>query len=206
MTMPGTNGSSKTQQNVCAGASLVTLLAVQIIIGWEWLASGITKVASGTFVSGLAGDLHEKSRDAAGWYRSFLDSSIIPNAHTFGVLIEVGEIAVGLTFILGGILWLTRWSKLSDRLRVSLLGAIMAAALGATFMAINFHLASGGNHPWLIPKDGFDETIDVDSVLAMIQVSFVVFCGYLIAKIHRQHQAAAPPAKTPQHGALPAAS
>lgn len=204
--MSSTNGSSTTQQNVRAGAALVTLLAVQIIIGWEWLASGITKVASGTFVSGLAGELHDKSRDAAGWYRSFLDSSIIPNAHTFGVLIEVGEIAVGLTFILGGIVWLTRWSKLSDRLRVSLLGAVMAAALAGTFMAINFHLANGGNHPWLIPKDGFDETIDVDSVLAMIQVSFMVFCGYLIAKIHRQHRAAAPHAKAPQHGAFPAAS
>ena len=205
--MSNTDGSSKTQQNVCAGAALVTLLAVQIMIGWEWLASGITKVASGTFVSGLAGDLHEKSRDAAGWYRSFLDSSIIPNAHTFGVLIEVGEIAVGLTFIVGGIVWLARWAKLSDRLRVSLLGAIIAAALAGTFMAINFHIANGGNHPWLIPRDGFDETIDVDSVLAMIQFSFVVFCGYLIAKIRRQHQAAAaPPAKTPPHGALPAAS
>lgn len=205
--MPNRNGSSKTQQNVCSGAALVTLLAVQIIIGWEWLASGITKVASGTFVSGLAGELHDKSRETAGWYRSFLDSSIIPNAHTFGVLIEIGEIAVGLTFILGAVIWLTRWARLSDRLRVSLLGAIMAAALAATFMAINFHLANGGNHPWLIPKDGFDETIDVDSVLAMIQLSFTVFCGYLIAKIrHQHHAAAAPAAKTPPHGALPAAS
>lgn len=205
--MPDANGSSRTQQNVCAGAALVTLLAVQIIIGWEWLASGITKVASGTFVSGLAADLHEKSRDAAGWYRSFLDSSIIPNAHTFGVLIEIGEIAVGLTFILGGIVWLARWSRLSDRLRVSLLGAIIAAALAGTFMAINFHLASGGNHPWLIPKDGFDETVDVDSVLAMIQISFIAFCGYLIAKIHRRHEAASPRAKNPtHHGTLPAPS
>lgn len=201
-----TNSSSQRQGNVCAGAALVTLLAVQIIIGWEWLASGITKVASGTFASGLAGDLHEKSRDAAGWYRSFLDSSIIPNAHTFGVLIEVGEIAVGLTFILGGIVWLTRWSRLSDRLRVSLLGAIIAAALAATFMAINFHLASGGNHPWLIPKDGFDETVDIDSVLAMIQIGFIVFCGYLIAKIRRQRQAGERRATTPEHGALSAAS
>ncbi len=200
-----TNGSSQRQGNICAGAALVTLLAVQIIIGWEWLASGITKVASGTFASGLASDLHEKSRDAAGWYRSFLDGSIIPNAHTFGVLIEVGEITIGLVFILGGVLWLARWSQLSDRLRVSLLGAIMAAALAATFMAVNFHLASGGNHPWLIPKDGFDETVDVDSVLAMIQIGFMVFCGYLLTKIRREHKAAAPRADAP-HGALPAAS
>lgn len=57
-------------RNVGAGPALVTLLAIQIIIGWEWLASGITKIASGTFVSGLAADLNENSQDASHWYRS----------------------------------------------------------------------------------------------------------------------------------------
>ncbi|HKZ13558.1 MAG TPA: hypothetical protein VJL81_06915 [Solirubrobacterales bacterium] len=45
--------------------ALVALLAVQIIIGYEWLTSGITKVTSGDFVSGLAADLTEESRDSA---------------------------------------------------------------------------------------------------------------------------------------------
>jgi hypothetical protein len=40
--------STENSKTVCAGAALVTLLAVQIIIGYEWLVSGITKVTSGT--------------------------------------------------------------------------------------------------------------------------------------------------------------
>ncbi len=47
-------------------------------------------------------------------------------------------------------------------------------------MAINFHLASGASHPWLIPKSGFDETVDLDSLLPMIQLVLVAFAGRLL--------------------------
>jgi thiosulfate dehydrogenase [quinone] large subunit len=139
--------SSRRETNICAGPALVALLAVQIIVGYEWLASGITKVASGTFVSGMADALKDKSKSAPHWYKSFLDGTVIPNARMFAVLIEVGELIVGVAFIVAAIVWLARWSRPSDRLRMSILVATMLAALGATFMALNFHLASGGNHP-----------------------------------------------------------
>ncbi len=197
--------SSNSSQNICAGAALVTLLAVQIIIGYEWLASGITKVASGTFASGLAADLKDTSGSAPHFYRSFLNGTIIPNAHAFAVLIEVGEIIVGIGFMAAAIVWLTRWSRLSDRWRTRILATVMLSALGATLMAINFHLANGGNHPWLIPADGFDETIDVDTVLAFIQMAFLFFSGYLLLNIRRQHRASATRADV-HRGALPAAS
>jgi hypothetical protein len=74
-------------------------------------------------------------------------------------------------------------------------------------MAVNFHIANGASHPWLIPKDGFDETIDVDSVLAMIQIGFMLFCGYLLAKIRRQRHTTVTRADTPHpHEAISAAS
>ena len=203
--MPETTRSSNTSQNVCAGAALVTLLAVQIIIGYEWLASGITKVASGTFVSGLAADLKSNSDSAPGFYKSFLHGTIIPNARAFAVLIEVGEIIVGVGLMVAAIVWLARWSRLSDRWRMAILTTVMLSALGAAMMAINFHLASGGNHPWLIPADGFDETIDVDTVLAFIQMAFLFFSGYLLLKIRRQHQASAIRADA-DHSAIPTAS
>lgn len=43
-----------------------------------------------------------------------------------------------------------------------------------------------GNHPWLIPKDGFDETVDLDAFLVMVQGAFAVFCGYLVLQIRRR--------------------
>lgn len=171
-----------------AGPTLIALLVFQIIIGYEWLISGITKVASGDFVSGLAADLKEQSGDAAHWYKSFLDGTVIPNGELFGVLIEVGEVVVGVGLIVAAAVWLFRWSRLSDRGRVAVLIVTMLSALGAIFMALNFHLASGANHPWLIPKEGFDETIDVDAVLIMLQITLIVFNGYVLSKIRREHR------------------
>jgi thiosulfate dehydrogenase [quinone] large subunit len=193
----------RVSDNVAAPA-LVTLLIVQIIIGYEWLTSGITKVASGTFVSGLAADLKDGADSAPGFYKSLLHSTIIPDARTFAVLIEVGEVLVGVALIAAAIVWLTRWSRLSDAWRASILVTTMFAALGATFMAINFHLANGGNHPWLIPADGFDETIDVDTVLVFMQMAYFAFCGYVLLKIRRERQAASVPAKVPPR-VIPAA-
>jgi thiosulfate dehydrogenase [quinone] large subunit len=58
-----------------------------------------------------------------GWYRHFLESVVLPNSHVFGVLVCVGEVAVGIMLLLG-------------------LGTRLAGLLGA-FMALNFYFASG---------------------------------------------------------------
>lgn len=197
--MPNANAHSPSIAGASdsAGPALVTLLVMQIIIGYEWLSSGITKVASGNFVSGLGADLTEESRDAAHWYRSFLDGTIIPNARAFAVLIEVGEIVVGVALMAAAIVWLARWSRLSDRWRMAILAVTMLAGLGAVLMALNFHLASGANHPWLIPKDGFDETIDVDAVLIMFQLALFAFSGYVLLKIRGRQQLASASSEVP---------
>lgn len=187
--MPANTSTNRRRASVdVAGPSLVALLIIQIIIGYEWLSSGITKVASGDFASGLAADLKEQSGDAAHWYKSFLDGTVIPNGRLFGVLIEVSELAVGVGLIVAALIWLLRWSRLSDRGRIAILIITMLSALGATFMALNFHLASGANHPWLIPKQGFDETIDVDAVLVVLQIALVALSGYLLQKIRRERR------------------
>jgi hypothetical protein len=177
-------------------------LVVQIIMGYEWMVSGITKVASGTFVSGLADNLRTNADSAPGFYRSLIHSTLIPNAGTLAVLIEIGELAVGVMFIAAAIVWLTRWPRLSTTARMALLGTLLAA-LGASFMALNFHLARGGNHPWLIPADGMDETIDVDTVLVLMQTALFAFAGYLLLKIRREQQVVAAPVEV--DGVIPTA-
>lgn len=198
-----TNSSTRSATGSFASPALVTLLVMQIIIGYEWLSSGITKVASGDFPSGLSADLKDSSGDAAHWYRSFLNGTVIPHGHLFGVLIEVGEIVVGLAFILAAIAWLARWPRLSDSWHTTILVVTMLAALGATLLAVNFHLASGANHPWLIPKEGFDETIDVDTVLMMFQIALIAFSGYLLLKMRRERRFSAPPGSDSAPAASP---
>ena len=152
---------------------LLGLLAIQLLIGYEWLMSGFTKVVRGGFPSGLADELTEKSEGAASWYVSFLDSVVIPNGSTFGVLIILGEIAVGAALIIAAGLWAFRWEGLGSGSRTAVLAATAAAALGGIFMNLNFHLANGSAHPWLIPGDGFDEGVDLDSLMPAIQLVLV---------------------------------
>jgi thiosulfate dehydrogenase [quinone] large subunit len=169
--------------------AFLALMAIQIFIGYEWLMSGVTKVVRGGFPSGLAGELTEKSQGAAGWYKSFLDGTVIPHAQLFGVMIEVGEITVGIGLIGAAAVWLVRRETLPEPGRIAVLAVTLAAAVGAIFMNLNFHLANGGTHPWLIPKDGFDEGVDLDSLLPMLQLVLVAFSAKLLVGIRRTRHA-----------------
>lgn len=139
----------RTESNPRAASRLplVGLLLVQLLVGYEWFVSGLTKIVRDDFPGGLAKELTEKSEGAPGWYRSFLDGSIIPNASAFGYLIEIGELVVGLALIAAALVWLTRWERLSDSGRVAVLATTVLASLGAIFMAVHFHLANGAPHP-----------------------------------------------------------
>ena len=153
---------------------LLGLLAIQVLIGYEWFMSGLTKIVRGGFPSGLADELTEKSEGAASWYVNFLDSVVIPNGSTFGVLIILGELAVGAALIIAAALWAFRWEGLGSGGRTAVLAATAASALGGIFMNINFHLANGSAHPWLIPGEGFDEGVDLDSLMPAIQLVLVI--------------------------------
>jgi hypothetical protein len=164
---------------------LVGILLIQIFVGYEWFNSGLTKIVRGGFPSGLAADLHERVKDAPGWYRSFVDGSIIPNGVAFGYLIEIGELLVGTALIAAAIVWLVRWRQLPDVGRLALLAITVLASLAGIFMAINFHLANGGTHPWLIPKSGFDESVDLDSLLPLIQAVFIALSVGMFRALRR---------------------
>lgn len=173
-------------------SSLATqgFIIVMAFIGYEWFMSGLSKLVRGGFASGLADELRDKSKGTVGWYQSFLDGTAIPNARALGILIEVTELAIGIAFIAAAIALLFRWERLSYREELMVWWAIAISAVGGIVMTINFHLANGASHPWLIPKDGFDEGVDMDSLLPLIQLVFLVVSTKLLIRLRREHAAA----------------
>jgi hypothetical protein len=149
---------------------LVGLLAVQVFLGYEWFMSGVAKVLAGDFAGGLASTLSDQTKDLSGPYKSFLDSVVISNGQTFGYLVMAGEIALGVILIGSALLWMTRWSHLSFAGRQLILGLIVLSRVVAIFMNVNFHLAGGANHPWLIAADPNGEGVDLDSLMPVIQM------------------------------------
>lgn len=171
---------------------LVGLLLVQIVLGYEWFASGVTKVVRGGFASGLSDELTEKSAGIGGWYKSFLDQVVIPNGEVFGYLILLGELLVGVGLVVAALVWMLRWERLSMRGRTGVLVVTALAALGGIAMNVSFHLANGSAHPWLIPEDGFDEGVDLDSLMPALQaVLILVSVGVLRALRSEAREAAA---------------
>ena len=175
---------------------LAGLLLVQLVIGYEWLASGLTKLVRGNFPGGLADELRERSEGAAGWYRSFLDGTVIPNAHAFGYLIEIAELATGVALIGAALAWLIAWERLPGGGRAALLLGTAAAAFAGIVMAVNFHLANGDAHPWGIPGESFDEAVDLDSLIVAIQLIFLGVSAAAIASLRGQQQPTRPLAES----------
>jgi hypothetical protein len=155
------------------GFGLTGLLLVQMAVGYEWLMSGLTKVIRGGFPAGLAADLRDNAAAAAPWYRWFLTHMVIPNGQTFGYLIEVVEVLTGMAMIAAALVWLLRWQRLPSWGRFATLGAMVVSAVAGIVMAVNFHLSKGSTHPWIIPNAGFDESVDLDSLLPFVQAVFI---------------------------------
>ena len=165
---------------------MIGLLVVTMVIGYEWFISGLVKFVRRDFPSGLAEELVEKSQGTTQWYAAFLRRAVIPNAEVFGFLIELSELLAGIALIAGPLIWILAWHRVSDRLRAIVLFFIALAAIGATFLAINLHLANGAAHPWLIPGDAFDEGIDLDSVLPAIQLAIATVSVIQLRRLRRE--------------------
>jgi hypothetical protein len=168
------------------GLSMIGLLIVEMIIGYEWFISGLTKFVHGDFPSGLAGELADKTSSTLPGYASFLNGVVIPNATFFGYIIEIAEILAGVVLIIGPLIWLFAWDRNSNRGRTAVVFLIAAAAFGGILMAVNFHIAAGDTHPWLVPASSFDEGIDLDAFLTAIQIGIVAVNIILLGRLRQE--------------------
>lgn len=92
--------------------------------------SGLTKAVRGGFPSGLAGELRESSKGAAGWFgASSTPSSCRAPSSSTGRMI--GEIAIGVSLVFAAAPWQWRWERLPEAGRAGVLAATALASLGA---------------------------------------------------------------------------
>ena len=153
---------------------LLGLMAVQAFVGYEWLMSGLAKLWRGGFASGLAAELTDKSEGVSGWYRRLLDNVVIPHAWFVGWVVLIGELAIGLSLVGGALAYARRSAHDPSQFPSQVVLAVAAiAGLAATLLNVAFHLANASPHPWIIPSDGFDEGVDLDSLLPMVQLVLV---------------------------------
>jgi thiosulfate dehydrogenase [quinone] large subunit len=93
-------------------------LVARLYLGYEWLSSGWEKLAgagsaawvgdkAGSAIVGFANGALSKTGgdhpDVTGWYATFLNDVVIPNAGLFGRLVAAGETLVGIALIVGAL-------------------------------------------------------------------------------------------------------
>jgi hypothetical protein len=166
-------------------AGTTTLLLIQVVIGYEWLVSALTKLIRGDFPAGLAAQLGDMSKDSPGWYRGLLTGVVLPHAEAFGYAIEIAELLAGVVLVAIAALLLARPALVLPRAAV--VAALLASA-AALLMVANFELANGAGFGLSLGKDTFDEGVDLDTLLTGLQLALVLFWGAAL----RQHLAEEP--------------
>jgi thiosulfate dehydrogenase [quinone] large subunit len=87
-------------------------LIIRLYVGYQWLNAGWHKITadawtgknSGAAIEGFVKGALAKAeggQDVTGWYASFLEHVVLPNAKVFAYMVAYGEVLVGLGLILG---------------------------------------------------------------------------------------------------------
>lgn len=93
------------------GAAWIWLI-IRLYLGYTWLLAGWKKVTNPAWTGENAGAAvqgfvkgalakAENGADVTGWYASFLENAVLPNAKLFSYMVAYGEVLVGLGLILG---------------------------------------------------------------------------------------------------------
>ncbi|HVA92973.1 MAG TPA: hypothetical protein VNL71_24400 [Chloroflexota bacterium] len=149
------------------------LAVVEAAIGYEWLLSGLNKVLSANFRSGLGPHLQSSLQgNPNGWYTSLATALVLPHAQLVAPLVAAGELLVGLGLFAGAALWLSGrmaagWARLLN------LGVIAALASGI-LMSANYAVMAGNTLPGLNPGNAFNEGLSLDSLLTIIGLGLLL--------------------------------
>lgn len=122
-------------------AHLWPITVLRVYTGVFFLIYGWGKIRNPEFESGLTGFVTSRLEESFGFFRSFLESVVLPNTGLFAVLVSWGEFLIGIALIVG---LATRWASIA--------GALMVAAF------------------WFTKGQGFFDAMNHDSIWFMVFV------------------------------------
>lgn len=162
------------REAVGAAPAAVTAVScvLQIVLAYEWLVSGLDKLANRHFDSQLVSLLQQGSQGSRyGWYVSLLRTFVLPNHTVFALLVQVTEPAVGLALLMGGALGLFR-----PHTRIAIYGALAASAalLGSTLLCLNYFFQGDCPVPSVNPSNSFVPGVSINIFVALISLVLLV--------------------------------
>ena len=164
----------------------IALVGLQLLVGYEWLVSGVDKLLFGLFperLGGLLAPLVSGGR-LPGFFVALAQQLVLPNVVFFGYLIEWAETLAGVGLITAGLMALLR--PLAERYLRGVLAVVFAgslrllgflaplAAAGAGLLGLSFFFLDGLPTAWFTPSIAYGGAIDTGLFLAAASVVLVV--------------------------------
>lgn len=177
-----TGEPERRSERMVAHTHTIALAGLQLLLGYEWLVSGVDKLFYANFPGALGGLLASTLQGGhiPAPFAALLRAVVLPHGAAFGVLVEWGETLAGLGLIAGALVALlapvlrgrlapsaAHWLALSERAMAWL---APAAALGAGLMGLSFYLLDGAPSQWFMPSVAFGGALDTGLMLALSSV------------------------------------
>lgn len=139
-------GSRSVAERLSEGSLyLLGLVAVQMILAYEWWSAGWEKVSSSEFVNGINSTLgYFASKNPFPWYKDFLLGSATNNSTLFAYAVEWSQVSIAIILAVAGGLFV--YSKKSSIQKLALKFSVLAL-IGGILMNANFYLAAGWTGP-----------------------------------------------------------
>jgi len=168
-----------------ATSTNVALAGLQLVIGYQWLVSGIDKILLGTFPAQIGHLLEGQlgSGKLPAYFAALLQALVVPNASVFGYAVMLGETLAGLGLAGAGLFALLRplveahissrpWAifAMTDRL---VTGMAPLAAAGAGLLGLSYYLLDGAPTLWFTPSLAYGGAIAPSMVLTLASLVLV---------------------------------
>jgi uncharacterized membrane protein YphA (DoxX/SURF4 family) len=163
----------------------VPVCAVQGILAYEWLLSGVDKVANPHFASQLPTILRGSTLvNPYGWYSTLLKQFVLPHTSVLAPMVELAEIAIGLVLISGIFFWVR-----VPRSRIALWAAWagIVALMSSALLALNYSFQQGAPLPWVNGAQAFGPGVGVDMLVALLSLPLLVANFQAIRATQQRH-------------------
>jgi uncharacterized membrane protein YphA (DoxX/SURF4 family) len=146
----------------------IWLIILRLTLGLEWFMAGLHKIMDPTYIPGIGGTIafFGSAGNPNLWYQNITTNVFLTNPEVLGWLISVGELLVGVAFILGVFLnfaaiagvfmnllfyfaagWLSA-STHSLNWIMTILTLVLIISTGAKALSIDLWLAQWIDKPW----------------------------------------------------------
>lgn len=147
------------------------LYAIQLILAYEWVLSGIDKVVDPNFAAQLPATVRGSTLvNPYGWYSALLKQFVLPNTALLAPAVQVGELAIGIVLIVSAVLWM--WRPLSRS--ATYVGWLACFALsGSVLLSLNYSFQQGTPLPWVNAGQAMSPGVGIDMLVAFLSMALL---------------------------------